>query len=246
LANRGGTLPVVALTIRGEYAVVPLTKGKYATVDIADLPAVLPYKWAARKDYRQETYYAEAKIFRDGKFRTTGMHRVVMGAKPGELVDHIRGNGLDNRRAELRICDLGLNARNAHNRSTRKTSRYRGVYLHKQSGRWRACYAPPGGRAVYLGLYRTEEEAAMAYDRAVIRNVGTTVGLNFYREADLASLPAELTIAASQPAPAGAGGAAGEGSSSNKQMCTTGAQPVVSGPVCGRNVGGDGQGEHHE
>ena len=84
---------------------VPLTQGRFALVDAADYAAVIQYSWCLSKTGKrdrvssqsgdQETWYA----VRRKQGRTIRMHRQIMAAGPGQVVDHINHNGLDNRRS---------------------------------------------------------------------------------------------------------------------------------------------------
>ena len=96
------------------------------------------------------------------------LHRQVAetfyGPTLKRCVDHVNGNTLDNRIANLRqasqsenMCNRGMTKSN--------TSGYKGVYFHAQTGKWRA-YVKKDYKQYYLGLYPTKEEAAIAYDHA--------------------------------------------------------------------------------
>jgi hypothetical protein len=96
------------------------------------------------------------------------------------LVDHRDGNGLNNHPDNLRAasgeqnaCNRLLNANN--------TSGFKGVYLDKASGRWRARVSHNGARRA-LGLFDTAEEAARAYDREAVRLHGAFASLNYPSE----------------------------------------------------------------
>ncbi|MHC4988800.1 MAG: hypothetical protein ACYTFX_09945, partial [Planctomycetota bacterium] len=85
---------------------IPLTQGKFALVDEADYADLIRYSWCANRNKpgskgHRDMFYAVRSIKRKRTTkanRTIRMHRVIMGAKPGEIVDHINHNGLDNRR----------------------------------------------------------------------------------------------------------------------------------------------------
>lgn len=86
------------------------------------------------------------------------MHRDILGAKPGQIVDHVNGNGLDNRRANLRICTHAENMRN--HRGSKGVDRFR--------GRWRARIQFDHS-SKFLGLFDTKKEAAEAYHAASLQ-----------------------------------------------------------------------------
>jgi hypothetical protein len=106
---------------------------------------------------------------------TWRLHRLLMRAPPGCVVDHMNGNPLDNRGANLRVCTAAENSRNR--RTQRGThSGYKGVYIH-HSGRWQAVIRFEGKKHS-LGLYDTAEAAADAYDRGAVRMFGAFARTN--------------------------------------------------------------------
>ena len=91
------------------------------------------------------------------------MHRLSLDVTPGRFVDHINGDGLDNRRSNLRIATVSQN--NSNVGMTRQRTGLRGVY-QRRSGRW-GSQISQNGRLIYLGTFDTAVEAALAYDNAV-------------------------------------------------------------------------------
>ena len=96
------------------------------------------------------------------------VHRVAWllhyGSWPEGDIDHINGDKVDNRIENLRVCDDERNQWNVGSRGG--VSKYKGVDWHKKTGRWRARIRVGKSRRIELGYYRTQEEAAAAYDRA--------------------------------------------------------------------------------
>lgn len=128
------------------------------------------------------------------------LHRRIVGAKPGQIVDHRDGNPLNNRRENLRFVTAQGNARNIRRSKNIKAGGFKGVYFVKKSGKWAAKIGAgerrPNGRSspVHIGCFKTECEAAKAYDRAALFFFGEHAALNF--ESDRQSLLAELREAA--------------------------------------------------
>lgn len=141
---------------------IRLTKGFVAIVDDEDFEFLSQWKWhanasAARRTYAMRNSAPDA----DGKRAHIMMHRVVCAVAPGEEVDHINGNGLDNRRANLRPVTRGQSMWNrAPNASG--SSRHKGVYWHKQHRKWVAAIQVNKKR-VHIGLFTSEDAAARAY-----------------------------------------------------------------------------------
>lgn len=121
-----------------------------ALVDDADVEEVRKYRWAFRNGYALR--YTGPR----GKCRAVYLHRFLLGLVPGDdiRVDHINGNKLDNRRANLRVCTDAQNQQNLHH-----CGPHRGASWHAKRGRWRA-RAMLDQKEHWLGYYDTEEEAA--------------------------------------------------------------------------------------
>src|SRR3990167_5692086 len=133
---------------------IPLTKGKIALVDDEDFEWLSVYSW----QFHNKGYANRIEGWKKGNRHHILMHRQIMQPPNGLVVDHINGNRLDNRRSNLRICEYWQNGKNRIDAKPHQ-SKYRGVYLI--NGRWQAILQ------VNLGLYRTEEEAAIAHQKAI-------------------------------------------------------------------------------
>jgi hypothetical protein len=146
------------IRIEGNVAHIPLTQGYEAVIDAQDAHLVAGVMWGARVAPR--SVYATRSVIVDGKMTTVQMHRLLMQAQPGTQVDHIDGDGLNNRRSNLRIADR---AQNQHNKriSSSNTSGFKGVHWDSHKSRWRARICAYG-RRFYLGYFSSPEEA---YDR---------------------------------------------------------------------------------
>lgn len=152
---------------------IPLTHGYVAIVDAADAEQVSTRAWSARVDGRN--VYAVIKVRTpQGSRRLLGMHTFLTGHG---LVDHINGNGLDNRRSNLRSATTAENQRNARRRSD-NTSGFKGVHWDAAQRRWKAQISV-GGKRLSRGRYPTAEDAARAYDRAARELHGEFATLNF-------------------------------------------------------------------
>ena len=138
---------------------IPLTRGQVAIVDAEDFEWLSQYKWFVswREDARN--YYANTytdEIVSYGR-KIESMHRLIMKAKKGEIVDHINGNGLDNRKENLRIVTKRENSINSKIQSN-NTSGVKGVALDKSRGKW-IVQIMIDKKSKNLGRFDTFEEA---------------------------------------------------------------------------------------
>ena len=131
-----------------------------AKIDECDLALVLAHKW-----YIDKYGYAFTSLSRKaGTKRNIGMHRMIMNAPPGVEVDHVNREGLDNRRANLRLCTHMENMRNRRVRYNNRCG-LKGVTPYK--GRFLAQIGCDG-KNHKLGVFYTPEAAHEAYRRAAI------------------------------------------------------------------------------
>lgn len=136
------------------------TPTMWAFVDDEDFEELNKYKWHAHKP--RNTFYALRFIATPKGQGAVWMHRVIACTPDGLVTDHIDGDGLNNQRSNLRIC---TNQENSCNRRKQKnnTSGYRGVV--KRGNIFQATIWANKKR-VYLGSFKTKEEAADAYNGA--------------------------------------------------------------------------------
>lgn len=143
-----------------------LTNGEVVLIDASDEALIARWKWRRSKDGAKST-----------NRKAVLMHRVIMGAQPGECVDHINHNKLDNRKRNLRKCSHAENCRNQSVQTRSKHSKFKGVTLCKFSGRWKA-QIKNEGRNLHLGRFDSQREAADAYNMAAKLLFGQFAFLN--------------------------------------------------------------------
>ena len=149
---------------------IVLTQGKVALVDDEDFELVSQWKWCAMRG--KHTWYA-VRGCADGK--SVLMHREIFGADAGVKcqIDHKDGNGLNNKRENLRIATQSQNNANARNRLN-TSSPYKGVCWDNARNAWLARISEN-----FLGRFSSEEDAAKAYDKAAIERFGEYARTNF-------------------------------------------------------------------
>jgi len=149
---------------------IPLTHGKFAIVDDVDFEKVTAQcKWRTLSG-KNGKFYAVAH-----RWGNDSMHVFLMKPPQGMKVDHVNGNGLDNRRENLRIA---TNSQNGMNRGKfrNNTSGYKGVVF--QGGKWQAQINVLSTR-IRKGGFASAEEAAHAYDEMALKYHGEFAYLNF-------------------------------------------------------------------
>jgi hypothetical protein len=151
-----------------------LTHGMSAIVDDIDFERIAMFPWRALRK-RRETWYAQREEIINGQRMAIIMHRFIMDAPAELFVDHANHDGLDNRRANLRICTLSQN--NANRRGWRN-GQFRGVYWKSRRQLWEAAIKQDG-KYKFLGEFQTAEAAAHAYDLAALSSFGEYATLNF-------------------------------------------------------------------
>jgi hypothetical protein len=150
---------------------IPVGHGLITFVDDEDFPMLSHWTWGI------DAYgYVRRAVRVRGRFHGILMHRQLMLPDPGQDVDHINGDKLDNRKANLRPCTRRENVQNQ--RKFHGTSQYKGVYWDRRNSKWTAKLTT-GGRQFYLGLFSDEIEAARAYDAKAREMYGEFSRVNF-------------------------------------------------------------------
>lgn len=136
---------------------VQLTMGLEAVVDVADRGVVDGYRWATLTTPGGHVY-----AYRHQNGKCILLHRELLSAPRYMRVDHEDGNGLDNRRKNIRLATPSQNNAN-RGADSRNLLGIKGVQRYRN--RFRA-YINPGGKRIHLGYFDTAEEAAAAYTGA--------------------------------------------------------------------------------
>ncbi len=155
-------MKIKPIRIDGDIAYVPLTKGYEAVIDAVDVPLVAGFNWCANKD--KHVVYAIRTDLSGVKRRGTSIHRTILGEPAGMCVDHIDRDGLNNRRANLRVATPEQNRHNSKMLCT-NTSGLKGVHWRDDQKKWRA-QITVAGKKKNLGYFPTKEEAHAAYCKA--------------------------------------------------------------------------------
>jgi len=177
--------PDITAALAEGARLLPLSQNKFAIVDAEDYDRLNKYKWCLSRSPR--TNYAVRSIKgkrvkgKRAKRKTILMHRFILNAPRGLVVDHINHNGLDNRKKNIRLCTRKQNNRNK--RPQGKTSRYKGVYFNKPRKKFvaRICI---NGKTTHIGVFTDQIDAAKAYDKKAKELFGEFAYLNFPEDAN--------------------------------------------------------------
>ena len=156
---------------------IPLTKGYEAIVDDADYEWLSRFSWCMHKNSKH-SYAIRAGIQTKAGRRHIFMHREIVNCPRGLIVDHINHNSLDNRKANLRICNKASNEANKKKRTSLTSSKYKGVKWRKKQCCWLSVIQHHY-ETYSLGQYDDEIDAARSYDIAALEYFGEFACLNF-------------------------------------------------------------------
>lgn len=151
-------------------------KGHDVLLSKEDAHLIDLYSWCV-SDGWGGTKYVTVNVRRNGKWSTVWLHRLIAGTPDGFETDHINGDGLDNRRENLRVVTHRQNALNSVKKKD-AASRFKGVYYVARIDCWRARIRTDCGRKC-LGYYKSEVEAAFMYDIASLELHGEFGRRNF-------------------------------------------------------------------
>lgn len=151
---------------------IPLTQGKFAIVDAEDYEWLNQWKWYSGGRYAMRTSRKSEGL----NFASVRMHVQIIKTPIGFHTDHINGNGLDNRKENLRACSFAQNIYNKKSKSN-TSSQYRGVSFVKRRKKWVASI-DKGGKRLYSAEFNNEKEAALAYNENAAKIFGEFARLN--------------------------------------------------------------------
>lgn len=152
---------------------IPLTQGKFAIVDDEDFERVNSRKWCAcvKKSTNSVKVYALSAVRKPNGTKTLiKLHQFILGDRN---IDHRNGNGLDNRRHNLRKA---TGSQNQANRRSFKAG-FKGVYWNNIRRKWHSAVGIEG-RPIDLGYWVNKRNAAIAYNVGAILFFGDFACLN--------------------------------------------------------------------
>lgn len=157
---------------------IQLTQGKFALVDDEDFEYLMQWKWHAQRRPKgyYEVFYACRSIANNGHIY---MHRDLMKTQEGMICDHVDHDTLNNQKSNLRNCTHSENLRNRR-KGIGTSSIYKGVYFMRGRKKhpWIAQIVITARNTTSLGSFKTEIEAALAYNQAAKKYYGEFACLN--------------------------------------------------------------------
>lgn len=151
------------VTIENGIAFITLPTGQTTMIDETDLDLVSARSWSALPAGKKT--YARVTVKKAGRSKSLLMHRLIMDPPEGFQIDHRDGDGLNNRRSNLRICTASENRCNQGKLGGNHSSQFKGVSWNREKKRWQALLAYEGRRE-FLGYFTNEYDAAQAYNFA--------------------------------------------------------------------------------
>lgn len=148
-----------------------LTQGKIALVDEEYFEKINKFKWYAWNYNKKNGFYALRNILINNKRSTISMHKEIMGSSNNLCIDHINGNGLDNRKSNLRFCTRQQNQFNRKYHNKNNKLKTKGIIWDKQRKKFRA-EIKFNRKLIYLGRYNTLPEARQARKTAELKHFG--------------------------------------------------------------------------
>jgi hypothetical protein len=178
---------------------LPEDCGKVALVSLCDLDRVADLPWRYFVTNPGTSGYA---VLPSRRGKPVYLHRYLLDAPSGVLVDHRDGDGLNNTRENIRLCSTSGNRRNSrkhrHRRGLPTVSRYKGLSVDSRTKCWNV-NVHTSERTHYVGYFHDEEEAARAYDDAARDLFGEFACLNFPRPGERSALTGEIVATVAPP-----------------------------------------------
>lgn len=159
--------------IHGVYRRLQLTQHKYSLVDSEDFETLASWSWFVVRKFVARKWKFYARRSDD----CMGLHSFILKCPKGVDVDHIDGDGLNNRKHNLRICSESQNQMNRLNLTT-NTSGFRGVVWDRRANKWKGTLTANKIR-MHLGYFTDPIRAAKARDEAARKHHGNFAVLNF-------------------------------------------------------------------
>jgi hypothetical protein len=161
---------------KSSIATIPLSQGRFAIVDAEDFEKVCQLKWCYCEGYAVKLVTVPGTK----RKKKIHMHHAILEPSDEFVTDHINNCGLDNRKCNLRLATKSQNQMN-RTKNAGTSSKYKGVCFDNNKNRWLATIWK-NRKMTYLGLFKTEVEAALAYNEAAKAMHGEFAKLNIIEQ----------------------------------------------------------------
>jgi len=121
---------------------------KTVWIDLEDYDKIKEYKWYVKKDHYSGCFYVTSHDLKTKNKKSIRIHRIIMDAKDGQIIDHINLNTRDNRKRNLRVVTAQQNAFNTKGRGKLSKFGLKGISWEKRSSKWRGSFMK-NGKIVY-------------------------------------------------------------------------------------------------
>ena len=154
---------------------IPLTRNRFAIVDAEDFDYLNQWKWHSIR--RKKLCHVARNIRKsNGKRSKIYLHQVILEKREGMETDHINGDGLDNRKSNLRLVTRGQNMMNRALSKNNKSG-YKGVSWINKDKVWYSNIRV-NRKTISLGHFGCKKRAALAYNVAAKEYFGEFARLN--------------------------------------------------------------------
>lgn len=145
----------------------------FALINAEDVTKCQSIKW--HLSYRKNKPYCFGKI----NNKNVRLHRFILNYYDlSKEIDHINGDGLDNRKENLRICTHQENMMNQRVLPSNNSSGFIGIYMDKKSNKWIA-QIKVNGKHIHLGTFENLDDATQSRKEAEIKYFGLNKCVNY-------------------------------------------------------------------
>lgn len=151
-------------------------KGQTFAVTVDDADSYLISQMHLRCSFKGDKWYVQGHRRGEPSNKPFYLHRIIAAAQKGDVVDHINGDTLDNRKSNLRVCNQASNLMNRRGRKV-GTSKYKGVSWSVREKRWRVSLTKDG-KCLFTKYCIDERQAAQEYNKAAKKFFGKFAFVN--------------------------------------------------------------------
>ena len=149
------------------WKILILSKGQFSVVDREDWLWLSQWKWSAQWNKNTKSFYAKRTDHSGPKQKAVKLHRLIMNTQPGEVVDHLDHNTLENRKQNLENKSSRMNTQKQKRKPETSCPHFVGVSWDNTHKKWRA-QIHHNGKLKHLGYFTSAISAALAYNAFIL------------------------------------------------------------------------------